>query len=417
MVERAGLPPGSGSGAYEKVLLGGGGGVKAAAPSGEEVDTLTVLGDTMATVGKEMAEILAAHPNEDVPTTLQEVGRLGEALSHPRCSFPYFAQLSAACVARERVDRQLFYYHVPPNPRGHVILMHGGGVGRAEDWFVRINRLDFAKTLIHQGFAVSAYQSMNQWGRSSYRADRDNLERVGATLRKRGALSATGEALPEFAVCVSAGCGFLSRYAKERATDGRPLQAQYFSMPWGISDRELLGNVPHTAPTFVAVGKNDEVPFTNSPASMGRFVTALREAGKDARMVINPKSAAGECFHNLCKMPGVGMEDTRALVSGLKERGILDKRGEVAVVLPNRQGVANPYEGVIMDAFLNVRAFCDWPLFSITGPMVDWVYQELSELEGAHRHTSDFDAQVVRFFLSHMPHERRAGRPPAGGGK
>ena len=100
------------------------------------------------------------------------------------------------------------------------------------------------------------------------------------------------------------------------------------------------------------------------------------------------------------------MEDTRALVSGLKERGILDKRGKVAVVLPNRQGVANPYEGMIMDAFLNVRAFCDWPLFSITGPMVDWVYQELSELEGAHRHTSDFAAQVVRFFLSHMPHER-----------
>ena len=84
------------------------------------------------------------------------------------------------------------------------------------------------------------------------------------------------------------------------------------------------------------------------------------------------------------------------------------------MMLPNRQGVANPYEGFIMDAFLNVRTFCNWPLFSITGPMADWVYQELSELEGAHRHTSDFDPQVVRFFLSHMPPERRARRPPAG---
>ena len=44
-------------------------------------------------------------------------------------------------------------------------------------------------------------------------------------------------------------------------------------------------------------------------------------------------------------------------------------------MLPNRQGVANPYEGFIMDAFLNVRTFCNWPLFSITGPMADWVYQ------------------------------------------
>ena len=129
-----------------------------------------------------------------------------------------------------------------------------------------------------------------------------------------------------------------------------------------MPDSDLHRDLRHTAPTFVAVGKNDDVPFTNTPASMDRFVQALRADGKDARLVVNPKSVCGECFHNLCKMPGVGLNSTRALVRGLKDRGILDEQGKVAVLLPNRQGVANPYEALIMEAYLNVDAFVDWPL-------------------------------------------------------
>ena len=400
-LEHAGIPAGAGAGAYEEAILGG------AAPGplplgGEDLDALAGLGGVMESVA---ADIVSTFQSEDeLPEALREVERLGEALNHPRCTFPYFARLSAACVAREQVGQgQIFYYHIPEKPRGHVILMHGGGVGRAEDWFVRINRLNFAKILIQQGFAVSAYQSLSQWNPRTFRADRRNIEDVSAKMRARGARGPAGEELPEFAVCVSMGCRFLSWYGKQRASEGRPLAAQYYSMPWGMPDSDLHRDLRHTAPTFVAVGKNDDVPFTNTPASMDRFVQALRADGKDARLVVNPKSVCGECFHNLCKMPGVGLNSTRALVRGLKDRGILDEQGKVAVLLPNRQGVANPYEALIMEAYLNVDAFVDWPLFSVSGPMVDWIYQELSELEGAHRHTSDFDKPAVRFFLAHLP--------------
>ena len=71
--------------------------------------------------------------------------------------------------------------------------MHGGGVGRAEDWFVRINRLNFAKILIQQGFAVSSYQSLNQWSPRGFRADRRNLEEVAAKMREHGAHGPAGE--------------------------------------------------------------------------------------------------------------------------------------------------------------------------------------------------------------------------------
>jgi len=400
-LERVGIPAGAGAAAFEEAILGD------AAPGSLSLhgeDSLAGLGSIMESVTANVVGVFETNPDTELPEALREVGRLGEALNHPRCSFPYFASLSAACVARGRVGQgQVFYYHIPERPRGHVILMHGGGVGRAEDWFVRINRLNFAKILIQQGFAVSSYQSLSQWSPRSFRADRRNLEEVAAKMREQGAHGPAGQELPEFAVCVSAGCGFLSRYGKERASEGRPIRAQYYSMPWGMPDSDLHRDLRYTAPTFVAVGKNDDVPFTNSPASMDRFVRALNAEGTDARLVVNPKSACGECFHNLCKMPGVGLDSTRALVRGLKDRGILDEQGKVAVLLPNRQGVANPYEALIMEAYLNVDAFVDWPLFSIAGPMVDWIYQELSELEGAHRHTSDFDKSVVRFFLAHLP--------------
>ena len=85
----------------------------------------------------------------------------------------------------------------------------------------------------------------------------------------------------------------------------------------------------------------------------------------------------------------------------MRSQGVIDEEGRIIIPLPAMQGVENPYERLIVDAYMGVNYLRDWPVFSFAGPMIDWIYQELSELQGGHRHTSDFDTAVLNTFLRH----------------
>lgn len=105
--------------------------------------------DVLARLGQGMLAVTAmAGPPADLPPAVRAFAELGEALAEPDCAFPYFARFSGFCVRRRSVNGQAFYYYVPEPPRGvraadgrshikgHAILLHGAGVGRAEDWCV-----------------------------------------------------------------------------------------------------------------------------------------------------------------------------------------------------------------------------------------------------------------------------------------
>ena len=99
-------------------------------------------------------------------------------------------------------------------------------------------------------------------------------------------------------------------------------------------------------------------------------------------------------------MPGTGgIETTSDLVKQMEREGVIDSDGAILIPLPAMQGNENPYERLVVDAYMAVNYLRDWPLFSFEGPMTDWIYQELSELQGGHRHSSDFDSAVINMFL------------------
>ena len=111
---------------------------------------------------------------------------------------------------------------------------------------------------------------------------------------------------------------------------------------------------------------------------------------------------------------------TKKLVTEMRAKGVIDDNGAIIIPLPAMQGNENPYERLIVDAYMGVNYLQDWPVFSFDSPMIDWIYQELSELQGGHRHTSDFDDAVLNMFvrqtvygrLSALAAARSGGRQP-----
>ncbi|QDZ19674.1 hypothetical protein A3770_03p21920 [Chloropicon primus] len=313
------------------------------------------------------------------------------------CVFPYFRRYTGACVSHRYVNGQSFYYHVPKSPVGYVVLIHGAGVGRSEDWFVRINRIPMMKKLIDYGFAVSAVQSVAQWTMITRQRDLRNQD---AAFWQIVAETRMDPSLPVFAVCVSRGCQYQGWMAETFEIQRRPLKAQYMSIPWGVTRQFLARSSDRMPPTIVAVGGSDNVPLVNTRSEMQPWVDEMRALGVEANLYVNKRRDVDDCFHSLCKLPETGgLEMTRELVSKMRSEGVIDSNGTIVIPLPAMQGVENPYERLIVDAYMGVNYVQDWPVFSLDGPMIDWIYQELSELQGGHRHTSDFDTAVLNMFL------------------
>lgn len=154
-------------------------------------------------------------------------------------------------------------------------------------------------------------------------------------------------------------------------------------------------------PTIAAVGGTDTVPMVNGPLQLRPWIESIRNNGVEAQLFINNKVNVDDCFHTLCKMPGTGGKKmTKQLIKMMRNEGVLNDDGSIIISLPAMQGVENPYERMIIDAYMGVAYLQDWPFFSFSEPMIDWIYQELSELQGGHRHTSDFDNHVLNLFMN-----------------
>ena len=314
------------------------------------------------------------------------------------CVFPYFKKYTGACVAHRYVNGQSYYYHVPEKlVTGYVVLIHGAGVGRSEDWFVRINRIPMMKKFIDSGFAVAAVQSVAQW--TMLTRERDLRNQDGAfwqIVRETG----MDPNLPVFAVCVSRGCQYQGWMAETLHRQRRPIRGQYMSIPWGVTRQFLRRSSSRMPPTIVAVGGTDTVPMVNTVREMQPWIDSIRARGVEANLFVNKKKNVDTCFHSLCRFPETGgLNTTRRLVREMENQGVIDTNGSIIIPLPAMQGVENPYERLIIDAYMGVTYLKDWPIFSADGPMIDWIYQELSEMQGGHRHTSDFDLAVMNMFL------------------
>ena len=172
------------------------------------------------------------------------------------------------------------------------------------------------------------------------------------------------------------------------------------SIPWGVTRQFFARSADRMPPTIVSVGGSDTVPLVNTADEVNPWVAAIRGRGVQAHLFVNEQKVVDDCFHTLCEMPRTGgREMTKQLVKEMKQVGVLDESGAIVVPLPAMQGIENPYERLIVDAYMRVNHLQDWPVFSFNRPMIDWIYQELSELQGGHRHTSDFDEFVIAMFL------------------
>ena len=155
-------------------------------------------------------------------------------------------------------------------------------------------------------------------------------------------------------------------------------------------------------PTIAAIGGTDSVPLVNTRRDLEPWVAAMRMRGIEARLFVNDEGAVDACFHTLCRMPEAGgLGVSRELVRELTHAGVLDAAGSIVVDLPMMQGTENPSERMVAEACARVDVIRDWPATSHQGPAVDWVFQELSEVQGGHRHTSDFDHAVLDLFVKH----------------
>ena len=255
------------------------------------------------------------------------------------------------------------------------------------------------KRLINDGFAVAAVQSVAQWTMLTRQRDLTNQDQAFWQIVRETGMSPD---VPVFAVCVSRGCQCQGWMAETLWRQRRPLRAQYMSIPWGVTRQFLARSAQRMPPTIVAIGEADTVPMVNTRAQLQPWVDAMRANGVEANLYVNKARNVDDCFHTLCRMPHTGgREMTRELVQEMRSQGVIDEEGRIIIPLPAMQGVENPYERLIVDAYMGVNYLRDWPVFSFAGPMIDWIYQELSELQGGHRHTSDFDTAVLNTFLRH----------------
>ena len=286
---------------------------------------------------------------------------------------------SVANTITETVEGSQFIYTSSDEPMGLLVVFHGGG-GSAMDAYTRVEAAAFVRDAVAAGFAVASLDSVAhldppsdgkfKWDedRSVCNPDVQNVVRLIRRMKDPADLGVVPPAAPIFALGISNGGSMTSRAAQHidfSAVSTHISNAKVFHE----DDARLL-------PVAIVAGTQDETVGTEGPCLL--YQKALDQGVEVSFHTNVPEALSPGLF---TRMPGVDCTLSRAIIEGLEAGGALDD----GMLLANPSDVSTwrphlPAEAQAIE--LGIR---------------DLLLERYAE----HAFTSDFNEEVLRFFMDH----------------
>lgn len=218
-------------------------------------------------------------------------------------------------------------YHVPPDARGLVFLLHPTG-GSAADWFDRPNHFLFLRNLVAAGYGIAALNSVNRtagtWAAPAALATNlDALNHAAALdlLIERGLIT---PATPVFFSGQAAGANAALRYADllATATPPRPIRGAVLFLTAGLETLAATSKVPQ----FFALAANDDTLGTTGLQDARAYHQILLGRGVATALSTNGLFPlyAGRFRKFSLKSPTFTADGAEAIWTALRSAGIID---------------------------------------------------------------------------------------------
>jgi len=274
-----------------------------------------------------------------------------------------------------------FIYQVPPNPKGLILIFHGGG-GSKEDAYTRIEVGFFFKQAVLAGYAVAALDSAAhldppedgkfKWDiiESPCNPDIINVVAMIKQLKDPNDLGVIPPNAPLYALGISNGGSMVSRTAQHidfAAVATYITNAQQFHDPGA--------KIP---PVFIMAGANDTTVETTRPCLLHGLAV---DQGIDVVFKYNvPQAITPGLF---TRIPEISCEESVAILESFRQNGTVDE-ADMLVVTPADISSWKPHlPGTTAQQQMTIR---------------DLLLERYAE----HAFSSDFIVETLDFFDDHF---------------
>ena len=279
------------------------------------------------------------------------------------------------------VDGVGFLYRKADNPKGLLLIFHGGG-GSKEDPFERVEMALFVQAAIAEGYSVAALDSIAhinpppdgkfKWNEDSGGCQNPDIANTIAMIRRlkdAGDLAAASDADPVFAVGVSNGGSMVSRTAQHvsfSAVSTHITNAKNFFDPGA--------KIP---PVSIVSGLQDSTVGTTGPC----MLLELAEQGKvPAEFHLNtPEPITPGLF---VRIAGIDCESSKAVVDSFIKNGVIDPTSKL---LTNNPSTLSTWKPHVPKTVQDKQAF---------------IRDILLERYAEHAFTSEFSNKTLAFFAA-----------------
>lgn len=218
-------------------------------------------------------------------------------------------------------------YHVPPEARGLVFVLHPAG-GSAADWFDRPNHLLFLRNLVAAGYGVAALNSVNRtagtWAAPAALATNLDALNHAAALDYFGERGLITAATPVFFAGQAAGANAAIRYAELLATanPARPVRGAVLFLAAGVETLAATSKVPQ----YFALAANDDTLGAAGLQDARFYHQILLGRGVATTLGTNALFPlyAGRFRKFALKSPTFTVDDADAIWTSLRTAGLLD---------------------------------------------------------------------------------------------
>ncbi len=317
----------------------------------------------------EGSEILADPPPEMIPE--------GTCEPQPEPALP---EITVGTVTGTEVLSE-FVYHVPANPKGLLVIFHGGA-GSKEDAYQRVEAGLLFQDAVAAGYAIAALDSVahinpiegekKKWSEVEDPCSPDirNVVAMVTQLKDPEQLGLVPKNAPLYALGVSNGGSMVSRTSQH---------IDFAAVATYITNAQQFHDVGATIPpVFIVAGEQDSTVGTTGPCLL--YGSALAQ-GIDAELKLNVVQAVTPGLFT--RIDGVSCELSIGILEGFRSAGVVDDQ-DLVVANPDDTNSWRPH------------------LVSAADPYELQVRDLLMERYAEHSMTSDFRAETLAFFDAHV---------------
>jgi hypothetical protein len=219
------------------------------------------------------------------------------------------------------------HWHVPPTPRGLILMLHGRG-GAAANLFSRTENLAFALDAVARGFGVAALDShdrvTNEWDQFPDLNTNIDLRNVRAALNLLLARGQIARTTPLFTLGTSAGSFFSAKVVgllSGTVTGFTDWRAGALYIGQG-GPPPLVATL--TVPLRYNLQQNDSHPDISNAAALAQY-EAQRARGLVSEAALNPPSPLYP--KRFMRITDVSAADSADIFEAFRAGGMLDSQG------------------------------------------------------------------------------------------